>query len=118
MPEWLMGTDCKFVGNMSTLVQIQLGPRIHRSIMRLDNINNIINNKFVMPKNSFYIRYFNIFISFFFTLINKIIKLIINIIINILNIILTLIIDYLYNKNINNLNNIINDINNDINNNK
>lgn len=34
MPEWLMGTDCKFVGNMSTLVQIQLGPKICRSIMR------------------------------------------------------------------------------------
>lgn len=31
MPEWLMGTDCKFVGNMSTLVQIQLGPRIRGS---------------------------------------------------------------------------------------
>lgn len=29
MPERLMGTDCKFVGKMSTLVQIQLGPRIH-----------------------------------------------------------------------------------------
>lgn len=28
MPERLMGTDCKFVGNMSTLVQIQLGPTI------------------------------------------------------------------------------------------
>lgn len=28
MPERLMGTDCKFVGNMSTLVQIQLGPII------------------------------------------------------------------------------------------
>ena len=28
MPEGLMGTDCKFVGNMPTLVQIQLGPRI------------------------------------------------------------------------------------------
>lgn len=28
MPERLMGTDCKFVGYMSTLVQIQLGPRI------------------------------------------------------------------------------------------
>lgn len=28
MPERLMGTDCKFVGNMSTLVQIQLGPKI------------------------------------------------------------------------------------------
>lgn len=41
MPEWLMGTDCKFVGNMSTLVQIQLGPRIHRSIMRLHNIRNL-----------------------------------------------------------------------------
>lgn len=33
MPEWLMGTDCKFVGYMSTLVQIQLGPKIRRSIM-------------------------------------------------------------------------------------
>lgn len=29
MPERLMGTDCKFVGNMSTLVQIQLGPKMH-----------------------------------------------------------------------------------------
>ncbi|CAK7327806.1 unnamed protein product, partial [Dovyalis caffra] len=29
MPERLMGTDCKFVGNMPTLVQIQLGPIIH-----------------------------------------------------------------------------------------
>ncbi|KAK8704078.1 hypothetical protein V6N13_047711 [Hibiscus sabdariffa] len=28
MPERLMGTDCKFVGNMSTLVQIQLSPII------------------------------------------------------------------------------------------
>lgn len=28
MPERLMGTDCKFVDNMSTLVQIQLGPKI------------------------------------------------------------------------------------------
>ena len=26
MPEWLMGTDCKSVGNMPTLVQIQLDP--------------------------------------------------------------------------------------------
>ena len=26
MPERLMVTDCKFVGNMSSLVQIQLGP--------------------------------------------------------------------------------------------
>ncbi|KAL2901598.1 G2/M phase-specific E3 ubiquitin-protein ligase [Bienertia sinuspersici] len=34
MPERLMGTDCKFVGNMSTLVQIQLGPKIRSSIMR------------------------------------------------------------------------------------
>lgn len=32
MPERLMGADCKFVGNMSTLVQIQLGPIIRRSI--------------------------------------------------------------------------------------
>ena len=32
MPERLMGTDCKFVGDMSTLVQIQLGPKIRRSI--------------------------------------------------------------------------------------
>jgi hypothetical protein len=28
MPERLMGTDCKFVGNMFTLVQIQLDPII------------------------------------------------------------------------------------------
>jgi hypothetical protein len=28
MPEQLMGTDCKFVDNMSTLVQIQLGLKI------------------------------------------------------------------------------------------
>ncbi|KAL6496058.1 hypothetical protein OROHE_027565 [Orobanche hederae] len=34
MPERLMGTDCKFVGNMSTLVQIQLGPIIRQSTMR------------------------------------------------------------------------------------
>ena len=34
MPERLMGTDCKFVGNMSTLVQIQLGPIIRQSAMR------------------------------------------------------------------------------------
>ncbi|RXI09603.1 hypothetical protein DVH24_034794 [Malus domestica] len=34
MPERLMGTDCKFVGNMSTLVQIQLGPIICRSAMK------------------------------------------------------------------------------------
>nr|NP_817169.1 ORF64a [Pinus koraiensis]AAO74018.1 ORF64a [Pinus koraiensis] len=26
MPEWLMRTDCKSVGNMPTLVQIQLDP--------------------------------------------------------------------------------------------
>ncbi|KAL8053661.1 hypothetical protein ABFX02_05G087200 [Erythranthe guttata] len=32
-----MGTDCKFVGNMSTLVQIQLGPIISQSIMRWYN---------------------------------------------------------------------------------
>ncbi|THU43611.1 hypothetical protein C4D60_Mb00t10690 [Musa balbisiana] len=32
MPERLMGTDCKFVGDMSTLVQIQLGPKIRRSM--------------------------------------------------------------------------------------
>src|SRR5450432_638980 len=37
MPERLMGTDCKFVGNMSTLVQIQLGPKIRQSTMRLYN---------------------------------------------------------------------------------
>jgi hypothetical protein len=30
MPELLMWTDCKFVGNMSTLVQIQLGPTIRQ----------------------------------------------------------------------------------------
>ncbi|WOL05373.1 hypothetical protein Cni_G14101 [Canna indica] len=30
MPELLMGTDCKFVGDMSTLVQIQLGLKIRR----------------------------------------------------------------------------------------
>jgi hypothetical protein len=30
MPERLMGTDCKFVGIMSTLVQIQLGPKVRR----------------------------------------------------------------------------------------
>lgn len=35
MPERLMGTDCKFVGNMSTLVQIQLGPIIRQSTMGL-----------------------------------------------------------------------------------
>ncbi|KAF1898458.1 hypothetical protein Lal_00042152 [Lupinus albus] len=34
MPERLMGTDCKFVGNMSTLVQIQLGPIVCRSTMK------------------------------------------------------------------------------------
>jgi hypothetical protein len=34
MPERLMGTDCKFVGNMSTLVQIQLDPTIRLSIMK------------------------------------------------------------------------------------
>ena len=33
MPERLMGTDCKFVDNMSTLVQIQLGPKIRRFLM-------------------------------------------------------------------------------------
>ena len=32
MPERLMGMDCKFVGDMSTLVQIQLGPKIRRSM--------------------------------------------------------------------------------------
>lgn len=32
-----MGTDCKFVGNMSTLVQIQLDPTIHQSTMRWQN---------------------------------------------------------------------------------
>lgn len=37
MPERLMGTDCKFVGNMSTLVQIQLGPIIRRSAMKRYN---------------------------------------------------------------------------------
>ena len=37
MPERLMGTDCKFVGNMSTLVQIQLGPIICQSTMKLYN---------------------------------------------------------------------------------
>lgn len=31
MPERLMGTDCKFVDDMSTLVQIQLGPLIRHS---------------------------------------------------------------------------------------
>ncbi|KAJ6854329.1 hypothetical protein M6B38_100005 [Iris pallida] len=30
MPERLMGTDCKFDGDMSTLVQIQLGPKMYR----------------------------------------------------------------------------------------
>lgn len=34
MPERLMGTDCKFVGNMSTLVQIQLGPIIRQSTIK------------------------------------------------------------------------------------
>ena len=34
MPERLMGTDCKFVGNMSTLVQIQLGPTIRQYTLR------------------------------------------------------------------------------------
>ncbi|GFP83348.1 hypothetical protein PHJA_000478200 [Phtheirospermum japonicum] len=37
MPERLMGTDCKFVGNMSTLVQIQLGPIIRQSTARWYN---------------------------------------------------------------------------------
>ncbi len=37
MPERLMGTDCKFVGNMSTLVQIQLGPIIRRFAMKRYN---------------------------------------------------------------------------------
>ena len=39
MPERLMGTDCKFVGkaNMSTLVQIRLGPIIHWSDMKWYN---------------------------------------------------------------------------------
>ena len=32
-----MGTDCKFVGNMSTLVQIQLGPIIRQSAVRYYN---------------------------------------------------------------------------------
>ena len=36
MPEGLMGTDCKFVGDMSTLVQIQLGPKIHHSMNRVE----------------------------------------------------------------------------------
>ena len=36
MPERLMGTDCKFVGEMSTLVQIQLGPKIRRSMKKID----------------------------------------------------------------------------------
>ncbi|GFQ02245.1 uncharacterized mitochondrial protein atmg01060 [Phtheirospermum japonicum] len=37
MPERLMGTDYKFVGNMSTLVQIQLGPIIRPSTTRWYN---------------------------------------------------------------------------------
>ena len=37
MPERLMGTDCKFVGNMSTLVQIQLGPKIGGFTMKWYN---------------------------------------------------------------------------------
>ena len=37
MPERLMGTDCKFVGNMSTLVQIQLGPTIFQYTPRWYN---------------------------------------------------------------------------------
>ncbi|CAD5175775.1 unnamed protein product [Musa acuminata subsp. malaccensis] len=32
MPEQLMGTDCKFVGDMSMLVQIQLDPKIRQRI--------------------------------------------------------------------------------------
>ena len=40
MPERLMGTDCKFVGNMSTLVQIQLGPKIRRSTRKWYHITH------------------------------------------------------------------------------
>lgn len=42
MPERLMGADCKFVGNMSTLVQIQLGPiiPIRRSTMTWNDITH------------------------------------------------------------------------------
>ncbi|NP_054927.1 hypothetical protein SpolCp017 (plastid) [Spinacia oleracea] len=47
MPERLMGTDCKFVGNMSTLVQIQLGPIISSSIIEM--------KVFVLPKRLIYI---------------------------------------------------------------
>lgn len=36
-----MGTDCKFVGNLSTLVQIQLGPKI-RPALRYDRTNFIL----------------------------------------------------------------------------
>ena len=45
MPERLMGTDCKFVGNMSTLVQIQLGPKICQSTMRWYNPSEIPHTK-------------------------------------------------------------------------
>lgn len=38
MPERLMGTDCKFVGDMSTLVQIQLGPKISPSMSMTKSI--------------------------------------------------------------------------------
>ncbi|XAR64811.1 hypothetical protein NMG60_11008658 [Bertholletia excelsa] len=42
MPERLMGTDCKFVGNMSTLVQIQLGPIMRQSTMRWNKKRQIL----------------------------------------------------------------------------
>ncbi|KAJ6800110.1 hypothetical protein M6B38_204860 [Iris pallida] len=32
MHERLIGTDCKFVSDMSTLVQIQLDPKMYRSM--------------------------------------------------------------------------------------
>lgn len=47
MPERLMGTDCKFVGNMSTLVQIQLGPKIRRSTWKWYHITHL-----VLPRNA------------------------------------------------------------------
>lgn len=54
MPERLMGTDCKFVGNMSTLVQIQLGPTIRQSITRGYNSLALHNHKYSMLEPPFH----------------------------------------------------------------
>ena len=50
MPERLMGTDCKFVGNMSTLVQIQLGPKIRRSTTKWYQITHFGSPEILDPQ--------------------------------------------------------------------